>query len=524
MANTVNCSIVGQKSRGGSTYAATAVYMGYGNGSTHYEYVLSFTTGDFVGKSKSITFNIKMGNGSQGASRTYRWALLNSDSSVVGRETSVNLYFDKHVEVTDPNQLAQGTVTWSDMNKDTHKVLTIETTELKENTNYFLVLWAYSTNPTSFVTVSNTQYHGDIIVEYYRAYNLSISQGNGSTITVNNGSTILTDGATITEGDVLTISFGVSTGYNLGTHTVNGSTFTSGDSHTVTSDVSVVSTASLKTFKLSISAGTGSTITVKRSGTALSNGATITYGDVLTINFGASTGYNLTKHTVNDSSFTSGGTHTVTDNVSVAATASLKTFKLYISAGAGTTITVKRSGTELSDGATITYGDVLVTTFSAQTGYELSSTSHNNGGSYTVTKDVSVSATATVLFYTLSISEGDGTHITVERTNSPKQGAATGLLGDGETIYHSDVLTISFGADAGYKLDTNTVNGSKFTSGNKHAVVSDVSVVAIATQQGLIYIHNGTAYKKYLVYIDDGSKWVQCIPYVDNGSSWNLCN
>lgn len=163
---TANCTIIGQKSRGGSTYAATAVYMGYGNGSTHYEYVLSFTTGAFAGKSNSITFNIKMGNSSQGASRTYRWALLNSDSSVVGRDTSENLYFDKHVEVADPNQLAQGTITWSDMNKDTHKALTIETTELKENTNYFLVLWAYSTNPTSFVTVSNTQYHGGITLEF----------------------------------------------------------------------------------------------------------------------------------------------------------------------------------------------------------------------------------------------------------------------------------------------------------------------------------------------------------------------
>lgn len=173
MVKTVNCSIVGQKSRGGNTYAATSVYMGYGNGTTHYEYVLSFTTGDFVGESKSITFNIKMGNSSQGATRTYRWALLNSDSSVVGRDTSVNLYFDKHVEVTDPNQLAQGTVTWTDMNKDTHKVLTVEASELKANTNYFLVLWAYSTNPTSFVTVSNTQYHGDILVEYDSSYTIS---------------------------------------------------------------------------------------------------------------------------------------------------------------------------------------------------------------------------------------------------------------------------------------------------------------------------------------------------------------
>lgn len=171
---TSNCVINGQKSRGGNTYAASAVYMGYGNGSTHYEYVLSITTGSFTGKSTSITFNVKMGNSQQGATRTYRWALLNSDSSVVGRDTSINLYFDKHVEVEDANQLAQGTITWTDMNKDTHKTLTIETTALKPNTNYFLVLWAYSTNPTSFITVSNTQYHGDIFVEYESSLTLLV--------------------------------------------------------------------------------------------------------------------------------------------------------------------------------------------------------------------------------------------------------------------------------------------------------------------------------------------------------------
>lgn len=165
---TVNCVINGQKSRGGNTYAAGAVYMGYGNGNTHYEYVLSITSGSFSGTSTSITFNIKMKNSAlaNNTSRTYRWALLNSDASVIGRDTSINLYFDKHTAVEDANQLAQGTITWGNIEDDTHKTLVIETTELKPNTNYYLVLWAYSTNPTSFLTVSSTQYHADTVIEY----------------------------------------------------------------------------------------------------------------------------------------------------------------------------------------------------------------------------------------------------------------------------------------------------------------------------------------------------------------------
>ena len=161
---TSNCTIVGQKGRGDSTYATKAQYVGYASGGTYYDYTLSFNTGDFNGASTSITFNIKMSNSSQGNPRTYRWALLSSDANVMG--SSNNLYRNTAKAVTDENQLAQGTVTWNDVNKDTHKVLTIETVELKPNTNYFLVLWAYSTSPTSLLTVSAVEHHGDIIIEY----------------------------------------------------------------------------------------------------------------------------------------------------------------------------------------------------------------------------------------------------------------------------------------------------------------------------------------------------------------------
>lgn len=170
---TSNCTINGQKSRGGNTYAEASVYMGYGS-SNYYEYVLSFTTGNFSGKSQAITFSLQMGNSSQGASRTYRWALLNSDSSVVGRD-SANLYFNKNTAVTDPNQLAQGTITWPDMNKDTQKVLTIETDAIVGTTNYFLVLWAYAASPTSLVTVSSIQNHAGVTVEHESSFLVKVN-------------------------------------------------------------------------------------------------------------------------------------------------------------------------------------------------------------------------------------------------------------------------------------------------------------------------------------------------------------
>lgn len=83
----------------------------------------------------------------------------------------------------------------------------------------------------------------------------------------------------------------------------------------------------LTVYSLSTSAGTGSSITVNRTSSGyastgnLSNGAKLYKGDTLKITFTPSTNYAISTHTVNGSTFTSGGTHTVSANVAVVATA-----------------------------------------------------------------------------------------------------------------------------------------------------------------------------------------------------------
>ena len=126
--------------------------------------------------------------------------------------------------------------------------------------------------------------------------------------------------------------------------------------------------------------------------------------------------------------------------------------------------------------------------------------------------------TGTFTSYTLSTSAGTGSTIAVNRTSSNFGG--TGGLSNGATIYLHDVLQITFGADPGYKLKTHTVNGSEFASGGTHTVSGNVTIVAVAELQGLVYIHNGTTWGMYQAFIDNGSKWIECIPYVDNGSGW----
>lgn len=82
--------------------------------------------------------------------------------------------------------------------------------------------------------------------------------------------------------------------------------------------------------------------------------------------------------------------------------------------------------------------------------------------------------------YSLSISAGANTSVSVTRNSSPNQGASTGTLSSGSVVYYGDVLTITASASSGYNLSTFTVNGSNFTSGNTITVTSAVSVVTTA--------------------------------------------
>lgn len=241
----------------------------------------------------------------------------------------------------------------------------------------------------------------------------------------------------VTEGATLSLNLT----YNI--HLRYGGTYNATVS--ATSSSTSVSVSGGK-YTLSISAS-NSTVTVQRTGGAasgtLTNGAAIYTGDKLKITFTASSGYTISTHTVNGSSFTSGATHTVSGNVSVVSTATQSTFTLSISAGTGSSITVTRSGTTLSNGATLNSGDVLTITFTASTGYAIAThtvngSSFTSGNNHTVSGNVSVVSTATVRPSTASASSGyigQANTITVTRYNSSWTHTVTAaLLGQTETI------------------------------------------------------------------------------------------
>ena len=254
-------------------------------------------------------------------------------------------------------------------------------------------------------------------------------------------------------------------------------------------------------YTLTRNQGTGTTLAVQVTGsgyrsvpvTISGTGGTVYQGETVRVNYSASTGYGGAAATYGSTAIYSGGTFTVAGSVTVTSSAALQSYTLSISAGAGSGVTVSRTSSPigggttgtLAPGAALYYNDVLRITAAASAGYSIAGLKVNgspfaSGSSHTVTGAVSVIATAAVLSYRLSISAGAGSTVTVSRASSPKQGASTGNLSDGATVYHSDVLTVTFGAVAGYMLGSHTVNGSPFASGGSPTVTGAVSAAATA--------------------------------------------
>ena len=181
--------------------------------------------------------------------------------------------------------------------------------------------------------------------------------------------------------------------------------------HSYPNESTTATVANATARSLSISAGTGSNVTVARQSSpwvatgSISNGATIYDGDVLKIDFSVSTGYNLSVRTVNGSTFTSGGTHTVSGNVTVVSRATVKSYTLTVNADSHALVTVMRSGEALSNGAEINHFDQLSVTASAVSGYKVSAADINGT---VISPDTAVSHTVsgpvTVTVFTEALS------------------------------------------------------------------------------------------------------------------------
>ena len=297
------------------------------------------------------------------------------------------------------------------------------------------------------------------------SYSYSINYGDWvNTITINYTTSYnsSTNETTVTFGNVNWAYFGRS---GWGTSAASTITVTAADntssSGSVSASISSSTNGGVKTFT---AAPNPTSVTVKHNGAAGTKSVNISISSSIFVN---PIGGGSQQYTIKGDSTTT----------AVSAT----TYALTISQGSNTSITVKRGGSTLSNGAILLAGDSLVITFGMSTGYTLTIHTVNgntftSGNTYSVSGNVTVKSEATLATYTLTINQGAGTSISVQKGST--------VLANNATISYGDSLTISITANTGYSLTTNTVNGNNFTSGTY--TVTGATVIA-ATASVLFY-------------------------------------
>lgn len=84
-------------------------------------------------------------------------------------------------------------------------------------------------------------------------------------------------------------------------------------------------------------------------------------------------------------------------------------------------------------------------------------------------------------------------------------------------------ITIGFGVSASSSAvsssGTLVWNGSN-AYGDAGAEIQFGTITGISAGAGFVYIHDGTAWRRYVAYIHDGTKWRRYVLYIHNGSTW----
>jgi uncharacterized repeat protein (TIGR02543 family) len=247
-----------------------------------------------------------------GETVTLRCAICSSDANAAR-------YINTTSAVSDSNQISEtvGTKTITGVSATTAvKTVAIDSTALKPNTTYYLMLWAFNNTGASIRQILFAGGSPSVVVNYANTMTVSFNPNGGSVSptskTVTYGQTYGTLPTPSRNGHTFTGWYTAATG---GTRIQATSSVTSTANHTLYAQWKV------NTYTLRISEGAGSDITARRNGVVIESGAAINYGDSLSVSFVAKEGYVITSATVNGAAFTSGSTYVVTGDVSIVSAA-----------------------------------------------------------------------------------------------------------------------------------------------------------------------------------------------------------
>lgn len=160
---------------------------------------------------------------------------------------------------------------------------------------------------------------------------------------------------------------------------------------------------------------------------------------------------------------------------------SSRKFDLILDKTGTATVAYTVNGESASAGANVlSYGDKLVITVTAGTGYTITSLKVNNknytsGTEITVDKDIKVTVVATLNTYNLTLTPAENTTISVTKGGTPVS-AGTGV------ISYGDSLVISATAEEGYQITSLNINGEDYVSSQTITVTGNVTVTTTATE------------------------------------------
>lgn len=268
------------------------------------------------------------------------------------------------------------------------------------------------------------------------------------------------------------------------------------------------------------------------SGAPSSQSIYATYSYTLSSTRPTRTGYTFlgwsTSSTATSATYQPSQSVTPNGNLSLYAVWEKNTYILSISQGKGTTISVLRNGSSLSDGDTLYYGDILSISISANTGYNISTHTVNGTnwttGNFTVTQAVAVIATATLISYTLSIlTSSSGVVTQISRVSSPIGEGSIGEITNGATLYYNDVLSINYTLGEAYQLISATVNNIDISDNVPYSLTVNSNVVVnISVKLGAIVYIGNEAYQAFIGTLVNGNViWQQYQAFIGNGSTYD---
>ncbi len=293
-----------------------------------------------------------------------------------------------------------------------------------------------------------------ITVLFADKYRLTVPEN----VTVKKGASVLENGALLDIGDKLVITAVPPEGKRLISLKVNGTEITNGSTYTVETDT-VITVSFDDKFRLTVP----EYVTVKRGAEELDDGALIDTGEKLVITADPPESLRLVSLKVNDETFKSGNTYTVAGDTIIEAE-----FEDRNTVTIPDNVTVKRNGTELSDGSYIDPGDRLVITATAPAGKNLvglyvNQESFKSGSTYTVKGD-----TVIEVEFTDRMRVTYPANVTVKKNNKTVE--------SGDFVDIGDKLVITAVSPAGRNIIGLYVNGTAITSGSTYTVTGNTEI------------------------------------------------